>query len=342
MDCTETNAQCTFLALRGTDFINNQASSAGGAILSSDLNAIRIKCSYDPPEDPLAYLTRDEFESLDVLNSLDMVCPDWRGNEGVSYGADLASYARRVQKMIRFEERDVNEDVEGNQYVVQNHHSGTQIPSLYLQVVDELDQGPATGAGNETIEAIMWSPDRLFSGSVNIQLEDGIGNFSGIAGYREAGYYRVRVDFSEESIPSFTLIVQIRPCMIGEAAAANGTICQPCNGDTYNFHPDDPEPGCVPCPDHANCDSVVIRPEHNYWHQTPCSRHIQECLTRRACDARDRDDTLTELGLMVEDCDLSEEFIYNYTDAECAEVRSLKSFLCKNSTCRDILACPFV
>lgn len=319
-DCTESNAQCTFVALRGTEFVDNQASSAGGAILSSDLNAIRIACAFDQSEDPLTYLTQEEFEALDILNSLENVCQDWRGNAASLYGESLASYARQIRKVIRYEETEVDEEVDGNQYIVQNHRSGSQIPSLFLEVVDELDQGPATGAGNQTIEATMWSPDRLFSGAVGVRLEDGFGNFSGIAGYREAGYYRVRVDFSEDSIPSFTLLVEIRGCSIGEAAAANGTVCQPCNGDTYNFYPDRPEPGCIPCPDDARCDSVVIRPEDGFWHSSPCSPHIQECLTRGACDASDREEMLRALGLMVEDCNLSSEFINSYTSAECKEV----------------------
>ena len=338
VDCAERRAECTFVALQGTHFVENEASSAGGAILSSDLNAVRLSCSYEPPDDPLSYLTRRQFEALPVLNSLDRVCEEWQSNQAEDYGVDLASYARRVRKVLRFEQREEDLEVEGNVYFLQDHLSGTQIPSLFLTVVDELGQGPAAGAGNETIEATMWSPDRLFTGALRIQLEEGAGNFSGIAGYREAGFYDVRVDFSEGSIPSFTIRVEVRSCRIGEAVAAGGTICQQCNGDTYNFFPDQLEPGCLPCPEDAKCDTAVIRPSKGHWHSSPCSRHIQECLTTQACDDAGRDERLREIGTTVEDCNLTPEFIENYTSAECKEVRcnALKILSLMQGACRAI------
>ena len=321
VDCAEQNAECTFLALRGTHFVDNEASSAGGAILSSDLNAIRLGCSYEPPRDPLSYVTRRQFEALPVLNSLDRVCGQWQNNQAGVYGNDLASYARRVRKVLRFEEREERQEVEGNVYFLLDHLSGSQLPSLFLTAVDELGQGPAAGAGSEIIEATMWSPDHLFTGAVRIRLEEGEGGFSGIAGYREAGIYDVRVNFSEGSIPPFTIRVEVRSCRIGEAVAAGGTICQQCSGDTYNFSPNQQNPGCQPCPEGAKCDTAAIRPSKGHWHSSPCSRHIQDCLTTRACDEPGRDERLREMGSMVEDCDLTPDFVKNYTNAECREVR---------------------
>ena len=324
VDCAEQSAECTFLALQGTHFVGNAASLAGGAVLSSDLNAIRLSCSYELPGDPLSYLTKQQFEALPVLNSLDRVCGEWQHNQADDYGDDLASYARRVRKVLRFEEREDDLEVEDNVYFLPDHLSGTQIPSLFLTAEDGLGQGPAAGAGNEIIEATMWSPDRLFTGAVRIQLEEGKGNFSGIAGYREAGIYNVRVNFSEGSIPSFTIRVQVRRCRIGEAVVAGGTICQQCSGDTYNFLPDQQEPGCLPCPEDAKCDTAVIRPSKGHWHSSPCSKHIQDCLTTQACDDAGRDERLREMGSMVESCDFNTEFAQDYMNAECKEVsRSL-------------------
>ena len=255
-----------------------------------------------------------------MLNSVDRVCEKWLDNQAGDYGADLAPYALRVRKVLRFEEREEDLAVEGNVYFLHNHLSGTQIPSLFLTVVDEFGQGPAAGAGNESVEATMWSPHRLFTGAVRIQLQKGEGNFSGIAGYREAGLYDVRVDFSEGSIPSFTIRVQVRSCRIGEAAEAGGTICRQCSGDTYNFFPNQENPGCQPCPDDAKCDTAVIRPAKGHWHSSPCSRHTQDCLATQACDDSRRDGRLRKIGSTVEDCDLTAEFVENYTKAECKEL----------------------
>ena len=265
-------------------------------------------------------MTRKEFESLDILNSFDRICAKWEGNEADVYGNTLASYARRVKKVIRYEDRDFEEEVEGNRYFVRNHVSGTQIPSLYVEAVDALGQGPASGAGNDTVLATMVSPEKLFSGSIGVRLDEGVGNFSGVAGYREAGFYNVRVNFSEESIPSFTIVVEIRGCLIGEVVAANGTICQPCNGNNYNFFPDRADPGCQSCPENADCDTAVILPDAGYWHRTPCSNHIQECLTKEACDEKNRTNDLREHAAIVEKCQFSEPFILSYAEAQCREV----------------------
>ena len=321
VNCTEHNANCTFLAFRGSTFVDNEALSAGGAVLASDLNAIRVGCARRAFQDPQAFMSRPDFEALPVLNSKEAVCRDWKGNTASDYGDDLASYGRQVRKVIRFEQSGDEQKVEGNIYVLQNHLSGSQLPSLFLTLIDEAGQGPAFGAGNETVVATMWSPDGLFTGLVRVRLVNGVGNFSGIAGYREPGFYDVRVDFSSPSIPSFTILVEVRRCSIGEAAAVSGTVCQRCSGDSFNFFPDREGATCEACPENAKCDEPAIRPRNGHWHSTPCSRHIQECLTRRACDDEGRDERLKEVASTVQSCNLTAEFIENYRAAECKKVR---------------------
>ena len=321
VNCTEPNTNCTFLALRGCTFIDNQALSTGGAFLASDLNAIRVGCASFKPQNPLAYMNRSEFETLAVLNARKSICRNWKRNKADDYGDDLASYGRGIAKVIRFEETAKELEVEGNVYFLQNHLSGSVPPSLFLTLVDQAGQGPAIGAGNETVVATMWSPDLLFAGLVRMRLEHGVGNFSGIAGYREPGFYNVRVDFSSGSIPSFTILVEIRRCMIGEAAVAHGTVCQRCSGDTFNFYPEKDDASCEACPENAKCDSATIRPQKRHWHSSPCSRHIQECLTWRACKDEERDARLKKVSSSVQSCNFTAQFIEEYRAAECKQVR---------------------
>ena len=322
VNCSEPSANCTFLALRGSTFVDNEALSAGGAVLSSDLNAIRVDCTSDYWEDSLTYMNRSDFEALPLLNSKETVCRGWKRNKAGDYGDDLASYGRLVRKMIRFEETGEQEEVEGNVYFLQKHRSGSQLPSLFLTVVDEAGQGPAFGAGNETVVASMWSPDGLFTGSVRVRMENGVGNFSGISGYREPGFYDVRVDFSSGSIPSFAIMVEVRRCMIGEAAVANGTVCERCSGDSFNFFPDRMDAVCEACPEGAKCDEAVIRPRKGHWHSGPCSHHIQECLTRKSCDEGGRDERLKQVGHAVQSCNFTAQFVEEYRAAECNKVGS--------------------
>ena len=322
VNCSEAGANCTFLAFRGSTFIKNEALEAGGAVLASDLNAIRGNCIYPDQQDPLVFMNRPQFEALAVLNSKESVCRSWTGNKAGDYGSDLASYGRGVRKVIRFEESGDEEKVEGNIYFLQNHLSGSQLPSLFLTVVDQAGQGPAIGAGNETLVARMQSPDGLFTGSVRVLLEKGVGNFSGISGYQEPGIYEVRVVFSSRTIPAFTILVEVRNCMIGEAAVANGTVCQRCSGDSFNFFPDRENAVCEACPEHARCDGTVMYPRKRHWHSAPCSSHIQECLTREACDDEGRDERLRNIGRSIRSCNFTELFIEEYRKAECKKVRS--------------------
>ena len=320
-NCSETGAKCTFLALRGSNFVGNEAVAAGGVVLASDLSAIRVGCTSPEPLDPLAFMNRTQFEGLIVLNSRGSVCESWRRNRAGDYGDNLASYGREVKKVIRFEDSGEEQEMDGNIYFLLNHLSGSQLPNLFLTVVDEAGQGPAFGAGNETVVATMWSPDGLFTGSVHVRLENGVGNFSGISGYREPGFYDVRVDFSSGSIPSFTILVEVRRCAIGEVSASNGAVCQRCKGNAFNFYPDRQDLGCQPCPEEANCDSHVIRPRTGYWHSSPCSQHMQACLTERSCDEAGRDERLEEVGSSVQNCNFSTQFVESYTKSECNKVR---------------------
>ena len=326
VNCSEAASNCTFLALRGSSFVNNEALTAGGAILASDLNSIRVECTYRGQTEPLAFMNRFQFEALAVMNSEESVCESWKRNEAGDYGDDLASYGRQVRKEIRFEESGRNETVEGNVYFLPNHQSGSQLPSLFLTVVDEAGQGPAIGAGNETVVARMSSPDGLFTGSLRVNLDNGVGNFSGISGYQKPGIYDVRVKFSSKSIPPFTILVEVRKCMLGEEAVADGTICQRCSGDSFNFYPNVAGAGCKACPDEAKCDAATMRPRKGHWHGGPCSHHIQECLTRRACDDEGRDKRLNDMGPNVLSCDFTEQFIEEYRKAECKKVRSEPAF----------------
>ena len=322
VDCTESSAKCTFLALRGSTFTDNEALLAGGALLASDLNSIRVVCSHAKQQTPLTYVNRSEFEALAVLNSRDNICQSWRHNTAGGYGDDLATYGRQVRKVIRFDQTGEEQEVEGNIYFLQSHLSGSPLPSLFLTVVDRLGQGPAIGDGNQTVVARMRSPDGLFTGSVRIRLENGHGNFSGISGYRDPGLYDVRVDFASANIPPFTLLVEVRRCRLGEAAVANGTVCQRCSGDSFNFLPDRVDASCEACPEGAKCDEAVIRPRKGLWHGSPCSRHIQECLTQRACDDEGRDETLKEIGRTVRSCNFTAQFLEEYRAAECRKVMS--------------------
>ena len=213
------------------------------------------------------------------------------------------------------------EETLGNRFVVEGHSSGEPLPTIQLKVVDGLGQGPAAGVNSLVIEATMTSPDGLFSGSVNIEMNEGVGNFSGVVGFGPEGVYECIIDFSEELIESLVVEVHIRGCRLGEVAAANGTVCEPCTADTYNLMPGNGT-GCHPCPENGDCTTHVILPAKGYWHATPCSENIQECISSDACSSEEREVRMAATTRNISSCEFDEEFEQNYTEAQCREVIS--------------------
>eukprot|EP00210_Caulerpa_lentillifera_P004180 g3986.t1 len=316
-DCLDAySTACTFLALTRCDFVNNYANFSGGAILANNPSAIRFSCNVSNKTDPFAYYSQKELEKLTKLESLDVFCDNWARNNASIYGPVVGSYARRVSTSISFMDNKTVE-IPGNHYMLKNHQSGTPLPIINLEAADEYNQGPALVQGNEVLRAEMTSPDRLFDGIFIVAMENSRGSFQGITGFKEPGTYNIQIEFSEGGMPTLIIAVEIRHCVIGESRAANGTLCEPCSGATYNFYPRSKDKTCIPCPENAKCDSVAIQPKEGFWHQTPCSIHIQECLSETACKYQNREDSLIQLGSKIQDCEFDDDFVGKYSKAVC-------------------------
>ena len=255
---------------------------------------------------------------MDVLTSLDDICSPWTGNKANRYGPDVATYATEVKGNVNRGEKTDAVSVEGHHFTVQNHTSGTPLPTISLTAVDLLGQGPAVGKGNKDIVATMSSPDAFFAGSTSMLLNADDVNVSA-TGFVSPGTYKVVVVFGDEDLENLEIEVEVKKCSVGEVPSGNGTFCEACSASTFSFRPED-DLHCHPCPDNANCESRTIQPHKGYWHRTPCSEHIQRCLTSEACDFKHRDRDLNEATVDVETCDFDEDYIRDYTDAQCREV----------------------
>eukprot|EP00210_Caulerpa_lentillifera_P004170 g3976.t1 len=282
-NCSDVSStSCTFLVLTGCIFVNNYATFSGGAILANNPSAIRFSCNVSNKTDPFAYYSPEEFGKLTKLDSLDVVCNNWVRNNASIYGPVVSSYARHVSTSIVFKDnRTVG--IPGNYYMLNNHQSGTPLPIINLKAADQYNQGPALVRGNRVLRAEMTSTDGFFNGLFIVVMENSQGSFQGITGFKEPGTYNIQIEFSQGGMPTLIIAVEIRHCAIGESRAANGTLCEPCSGATYNFYPRSKDKTCIPCPENAQCNSVAIQPKEGFWHQTPCSIHVQGCLSETAC-----------------------------------------------------------
>ena len=150
-----------------------------------------------------------------------------------------------------------------------------------------------------------------------------------VTGFAKPGNYTVLINFDEDILKEEEINVTVQSCTIGEASLRDGTFCEPCNAATYNFDLKE-DSKCQPCPDNGNCTTKVIVPKQGYWNSSPCSPHIQRCLTTHACDGEIRTTTLQEISENISICSMNEWNLetrdsgsYNiceYRQAQCVQV----------------------
>lgn len=318
---------CTFVALNGCQFTENTASAAGGAIYASYPRVFRYLCDPIETERPLKPYTDAVLESMPSLDSKEAPCKSWKGNTAGIYGSITGSPARFFNVFEKTENGTKGKEIDVSTYKVVNYESGTPLPGFEIQLVDEFQQGPASGSGNETIEARMYS-NGLFVGSVIVLLEEGKGSFTGIRGYAKPKDYIVTVAFNATTLNSFSYVVTVRHCQIGEQSTDDKAICIKCTTDQYNFHPDS---SCQSCPPHADCSTQFIHPQENYFHWYPCSTHLQSCLLRDGCTSKNRTTDLQSMTMNSTGCSFNESGIKSYQNVQCNEV-SAKSKMCETSS----------
>ena len=298
--------------------MDNKARSAGGAVFIDTVAGLRLSCSDESKDHRLQFYAKKQWMSMKRLTSIDDICPSWKNNTAERYGRDVATSAFGIRKEISDEKTGVLSPVNAVNHTIHNHRSGDPIPMISLALVDELGQGSAVGENNEDIKAVMSSPDGFFAGSVIKPLGIEGANLSAI-GFAQPGVYKVQIEFEGADLESFEITVEVKPCEMGEVSYGNGTFCESCNVASYSFSPEE-DLECHPCPENGDCSSQVILPNKGYWHRTPCSERVQRCLTAEACASDNRADTLRERTQDVQTCQFDDQYVQNYTEAQCREV----------------------
>ena len=317
-DCGRPGANCTFAALISTQLVRNSA-SAGGALFVSDPKTLRYQCTEPVQKKDLEFRSMDDFGQMELLNSTSD-CPQWNGNDADAFGHLVASFARSVRSFVKRETGSVFEKWNDTVLPIDDHRSGDALPSIRLQVVDGFGQGPATGTGNASVEAVMWSSEQFFAGNISVFLDNGEAEISGVTGFQRPGVYRVNIDFSEDVLPRLTIVVTVRDCKFGEARDPKGTFCSQCSESQFNFNP---RQECQACPENGNCwTKTAIQPNAGYWHSNPCSQRIQQCPVEEACAFADRTEELSALTKGLDSCEHNETFLEKYQSAQCREARS--------------------
>ena len=317
-ECLSRSVECPFVAMTDTTLADNEAKVAGGAVFAGYLQAIRFRCSSEPGNERATFYEKAEWEKLTVLERADDICRSWRSNEALVYGKAVGTYATVAQMTTVSDEGKESVTSSGEEYVVAQYRSGDELPAMELRLVDGLGQKPARSY--RTVEAVLSASDSFLQGSIVVPMQRGEGSLSNIQGFVPAGRYSLTIAFSKEKvIESISITVVVSGCLIGEIQSAR-SICVNCSTTTYNFHPT--SSFCQTCPEDGNCETHVIIPNEGYWHRSPCSGHLQRCLTSYACMFEDRLAKLREVTEGVKRCDLDREWTDDYALVQCTKVRT--------------------
>ena len=303
------------MALVETQFSNNEASIAGGAVFAGYSEAIHLRCTDASSDAGLDFYREQEWKDLRQVESDKDICSSWKGNRAEVYGQDIATYASAAQMTLD----DANKTVcvsGGENCVIDGYQIGTDLPTATVKLLDGL--GQITATIHRQINANMYSSNSQFLvWPILLPMENGSCTFQSIRGFVPPGEYSLIVEFDREAIKDVGITVRVHNCSVGEFVS-NAGFCESCSGTTYNFLLS--ATVCHPCPENGNCESRVITPEDGYWLKTPCSDNLHRCLPTSACESQGRSEKLKTMVEDVTSCDLEEEWIEEYTQSQCAEV----------------------
>ena len=302
------------MVLADTQFSGNEARVAGGGVFAAYSEAIRFRCSDVPPDEGLEFYSEKEWRALSLLKSADDICPSWKHNRGKKSGPDVGTYAVAARMTVEDANRSVYES--GEEWVIEGYRAGEDLPTMEVELIDGLNQRPATF--HRPVSANLSSSSAQFLvGSIVIPIDPGNCAFRSINSFVPPGEYRLGIHFGEKLIGSIGITVKVRNCSVGESVST-GELCTDCSSTTFNFKLS--ANYCLPCPENGDCTSRVVTPNEGYWHQMPCSVHLHRCLPASACESEDRSKKLTDAVSNVTSCDFDEAWIEDYTQAQCAEV----------------------
>ena len=316
--CPDTLSHSPSTILVDSNFSNNRAEEAGGAVFVSDFQNLHIKCP-SAQKATTRVGTKRSSPSPPSINRTNGGCSSWTDNKAELYGNDMASFASHVVGSVEIDNSSIAISERDDDYTIEDYRSGSTFPIITLRAEDDLGQAPAIGRDSRAIASTVSSPDHLFTENQSLLLSSESVELRKTE-FARPGVYTILFEFDEGHLNSFRLKVIVQSCGINEVPSGNGTFCEACSAAAFNFRREE-DADCSPCPADANCETRVILPNKGHWHQTPCSKHIQRCIASEACDKEERMGHLKNVTKGIESCDFDEEMVKNYTNAQCEEVR---------------------
>lgn len=310
--------------IKRTFFQENHATIGGGGIYSKAREAVpHINCDLKQRK----LVDSKEINFTDNLKRCDYFRNNSVGSKG--YGIQIAFEASGLVLAILENNGSLQWYKSGSIVEFDNWKSGDEIPVKKVMLVDKIGQGPARLLQTTGTFKLMQELSSILV-NIDVEAQNGFLNdsftlqvqnkktaiFIG-SPYRKPGKYSLRVwmDGVEES--TVTIDMKFRKCIINEEETLNGTFCQICDSNQYNFSPS--KTSCHLCPESANCSSLFAMPLAGYWNAFPCSIHVQKCLRVGACKGIDEEEFLSFLGKEPIDCNFNTSTIEWYSQNLCKD-----------------------
>lgn len=130
--------------------------------------------------------------------------------------------------------------------------------------------------------------------------------------------------------------VEVQHCTVGEASKVNGTFCEECRPNFYNFNLTGLD--CIKCPNEGIfCPGPTVTPKDGWWHSSSHSPIVRSCFVERACQYDNRTEILGNASLAYGEKELKwDDSNYDL----CAPVRAVSHTQFCSSVCFLVLVMP--
>lgn len=290
-----TSRPCRSFSIFKTEFRSNTAGAAGGGLFVSHPQTV--------------YISTAGKRELVQLSSLPISAEIFRNNavEKGGFGDNVASNAASM--IVK------NPKVPDGELLIVGHNSGDELPEIKLELLDVFNQTVTRGIRDAAMSVSVNSS--VVSGQRVATAENGQVIFSKVTALGRPVEHPIVFVADSELTASVRHRFSIRQCIVGESRVDDKNICDVCDEEFFGFNYTFT---CDGCPDNARCEgAAVLVPIFGYWHSTPYSPIMHECLLEDACKYRNRRARLTEFYSDPASLIPSNETVSDEIYPQCAE-----------------------
>jgi len=301
---------------------------SGSAILATRLNHILVACDrlygrYDYSRflrvEDIRY--KQGTSKIEQFSKSSPLCKSWKENHLVSgaRGQVVGTFGQKIDITINSTNGAHINGSSDFGFALHGVRSTKQIPTLIVKTIDASGHSPAPNLV-EKDGVLLNSSSKILKDPVTFSFKSVTCNISSLSSNLPKGNYTIEINPKEEDVLEPTnLTIFISGCGINEEMTRDDSPCQECRPGSYNFD-GSKIGGCSPCPKGANCAGNYTLPVGGYWNKSPCHAKVKRCIVQEACEVQDRLEKLDNLTRVLDDCNLNDTILSNYSKVQCTEV----------------------